>query len=150
MTRNEAKSYLKQEILSVLNESAPLREATDNDYETIAQELEALAEKADEMGDTTLAKQIRNQVSYSNKEAVKLAGGGQSEPSMDMGMDMGDEDLDMDMDMGDGEDFEDLDIEDVEIEDEPKNKDNKPKNKNDKKKKKVKEALRQEILRTLK
>lgn len=139
MTRNEAKSYLKQEILSVLNESAPLREATDSDYETIAQELEALAEKADEIGDTTLAKQIRNQVSYSNKEAVKLAGSEEGEPSMDMG----DEDLDMDMDMGDGEDLEDLDVEDVEMEDEPEKKD-------DKKKKKVKEALRQEILRTLK
>ena len=135
MTRNEAKSYLKQEILSVLNESSPLREATDNDYETIAQELEALAEKADEMGDTTLAKQIRNQVSYSNKEAVKLAGGGQSEPSMDMGMDMGDEE-----DLGDLE-IEDTEIEDVETEEEPEDK--------DKKKKKVKEALRQEILKTL-
>lgn len=132
MTRKEAKNYLKEEILSVLQEGA-----TDNDYEDIAQELEALAERADEMGDTTLAKQIRNQVSYSNKEAVKLAGGGQSEPSMDMGMDM-------DMDMGDEEaDIEDVEIEDVEVEDEPKKKD-------DKKKKKVKEALRLEILKTLK
>lgn len=138
MTRNEAKSYLKQEILSVLNESAPLREASDNDYDKIAQELEALAEKADEMGDSTLAKQIRNQVSYANKTAVKLAGSEEGEPSMDLSMDMGDE-----MDMGDGEDLEDLDVEDIEIEDEPKKKD-------DKKKKKVKEALRQEILRTLK
>lgn len=132
MTRKEAKNYLKEEILSVLRE-----EATDNDYEAMAQELEALAERADEMGDTTLAKQIRNQVSYSNKEAVKLAGGGQSEPSMDMGMDM-------DVDMGDEEaDIEDVEIEDVEVEDEPKKKD-------DKKKKKVKEALRLEILKTLK
>jgi len=135
MTRKEAKNYLKEEILLVINEEFSLNEASDNDYEDIAQELEALAERADEMGDATLAKQIRNQVSYANKEAVKLAGEGGG---------AGDMDMDMDMDMGDDLGLDDeAEIEDVEIED------TEEESKDDKKKKKVKEALRQEILKTL-
>lgn len=133
MTRKEAKNYLKEEILSVINEEFSLNEASDNDYEDIAQELEALAERADEMGDATLAKQIRNQVSYANKEAVKLAGEGGGAGDMDMDMDMGD-----DLGLDDEAEIEDVEIEDTEEE-----------SKDDKKKKKVKEALRQEILKTL-
>lgn len=133
MTRKEAKNYLKEEILSVINEEFSLNEASDNDYEDIAQELEALAERADEMGDATLAKQIRNQVSYANKEAVKLAGEGGEAGDLDMDMDMGD-----DLGLDDEAEIEDVEIEDTEEE-----------SKDDKKKKKVKEALRQEILKTL-
>ena len=141
MKLSEAKDYLRQEILSVINEEFNLHEnAGEDDYKNLADELEALADKAEEMGDDTLAKQIRNQISYANKEAVKLASGeGTDTSDMDMG-------IGMDMDM-DGEGEEGLDIEDLEdLEDEEESKDDKK----DKKKKKIKEALRQEILKTLK
>lgn len=134
MKLSEVKNYLKQEILSVINEEFNLYEnAGEEDYKNLADELEILANRAEEIGDDTLAKQIRNQISYANKEAVKLASGESvNTPDMNADMDLGD-----DIDMGE----EEIDIEDAEVEEEPKE---------DKKKKKVKEALRQEILRTLK
>ena len=138
MKLSEAKKYLKQEILSVINEEFNIRENVgEDDYKDLADELEILADRAEEMGDSTLAKQIRNQISYANKEAVKLASGeGTDTSDMGMGMDM---DLEGDVDMGE-EGEEEVDIKDTEVEEEPEK---------DKKKKKVKEALRQEILRTL-
>ena len=134
MKLSEVKNYLKQEILSVINEEFNLYEnAGEEDYKNLADELEILANRAEEIGDDTLAKQIRNQISYANKEAVKLASGESvNTPDMNADMDLGDG-----IDMGE----EEIDIEDAEVEEEPKE---------DKKKKKVKEALRQEILRTLK
>jgi len=127
MKKSEAKKLLKQEILSVLNETSAINEADAQIYDDIADTLRDLAEKALNAGNKELAKQLTNIATFSDREQNKQVSGGEVTPDFETGL--SDEDVSI----------EDTEIEDLDVEEEPK----------DAKKKKVKEYLRTEILKTL-
>ena len=121
MKKSEAKKYLKQEILSVLNEVSAINEADAQAYDEIADNLRDMAEKALSLGNKELAKQLTNIAIFSDREQNKQVSGTEVTPEPEM------------------IDVEDTEIEDLDVEEEPE----------DTKKKKVKEYLRTEILKTL-
>ena len=127
MKRSEAKELLKQEILSVLNETSAINEADAQAYDEIADNLRDMAEKALSLGNKELAKQLTNIATFSDREQNKQVSGGETTPDLEAGL--SDEDVSI----------EDTEIEDLDVEEEPE----------DTKKKKVKEYLRTEILKTL-
>ena len=121
MKKSEAKKYLKQEILSVLNEVSAINEADAQAYDEIADNLRDMAEKALSLGNKELAKQLTNIATFSDREQNKQVSGDNVTPEPEM------------------IDVEDTNIEDLDVEEEPE----------DTKKKKVKEYLKTEILKTL-
>lgn len=127
MKKSEAKKLLKQEILSVLNETSAINEADAQAYDEIADNLRDMAEKALSLGNKELAKQLTNIATFSDREQNKQVSGGEATPDLEAGL--SDEDVSI----------EDTEIEDLDVEEEPK----------DTKKEKVKEYLRTEILKTL-
>ena len=127
MKRSEAKKLLKKEILSVLNEVSAINEADAQAYDEIADNLRGMAEKALNLGNKELAKQLTNIATFSDREQNKQVSGGETTPDLEAGL--SDEDVSI----------EDTEIEDLDVEEEPE----------DTKKKKVKEYLRTEILKTL-
>lgn len=127
MKKSEAKKLLKQEILSVLNETSAINEADAQAYDEIADNLRDMAEKALSLGNKELAKQLTNIATFSDREQNKQVSGGEATPDLEAGL--SDEDVSI----------EDTEIEDLDVEEEPE----------DTKKKKVKEYLRTEILKTL-
>ena len=127
MKKSEAKKLLKQEILSVLNETSAINEADAQAYDEIADNLRDMAEKALSLGNKELAKQLTNIATFSDREQNKQVSGDETTPDFETGL--SDEDVSI----------EDTEIEDLDVEEEPE----------DTKKKKVKEYLRTEILKTL-
>lgn len=127
MKKSEAKKLLKQEILSVLNETSTINEADAQAYDEIADNLRDMAEKALSLGNKELAKQLTNIATFSDREQNKQVSGDEATPDLEAGL--SDEDVSI----------EDTEIEDLDVEEEPE----------DTKKKKVKEYLRTEILKTL-
>ena len=127
MKKSEAKELLKKEILSVLNEVSAINEADAQAYDEIADNLRGMAEKALNLGNKELAKQLTNIATFSDREQNKQVSGGETTPDLEAGL--SDEDVSI----------EDTEIEDLDVEEEPEAT----------KKKKVKEYLRTEILKTL-